>query len=93
MKWRIRLSVVDYEVLYCLGLILQVPEALSRLPYPSDTLDSKSIDNGISRFASIPAASGEAAEGEGSALYLFFGEFFCNHQCAYKVSQCQPYPC
>lgn len=56
LRWRLRLSEFDYEVLYPPGLVHQESEASSRLLHSSNTPDCHSIDNKISLFESSPVA-------------------------------------
>lgn len=56
MRWKLRLSEYDYEVLNYLRLVHHVRTTLSRLFYASDTKVSKLIDDKVSKFEASPAA-------------------------------------
>lgn len=56
MKWSLRLSEVDFDVLYCPELVHQVQNGLSRVLHPSYTQDCELVDDDVLTFESSPPA-------------------------------------
>ena len=48
MRWRLRLSEFDFTVQYCLGIVHQVPDALSRVISPQGN-DDRPVDEKYQR--------------------------------------------
>lgn len=76
MRWSLRLSELNYEVIYRPELIHQVLDALSRLICPSDTYESESVDDEIPTFESDPAALQQWLKGKGMLVTSCLARFF-----------------
>lgn len=85
MTWRLRLREFAYEVLYRPILVYHIPDAFSRLLYPSDTKVREPIYDEIPTLKSSPTALGQRMKEKRILNTFYFRQFILDYLCGYKA--------